>query len=125
MLTFTKLLRDPIPDHEQKQVALTYLHEAWAEAHLDGVDGDCMAQACLFRALSELIGTYGEEATAHFTEADQERRILAAPTTAVIAIMRCRLTSPKTVLTRLARLSQGFPPTSPGVRGSRYRPANR
>jgi hypothetical protein len=57
MLTFTKLLRDPIPDHEQKQVALTYLHEAWAEAHLDGVDGDCMAQACLFRALSELIGT--------------------------------------------------------------------
>ena len=32
------------------------------------IDGDCMAQACLFRALSELIGTYGEEATAHFTE---------------------------------------------------------
>ena len=68
MLTFTKLLRDPITESEQKQVALTYLHEAWAEAHLDGVDGDCMAQACLFRALSELIGTYGEEATAHFTE---------------------------------------------------------
>jgi hypothetical protein len=68
MLTFTKPMRDPIPDQEQKQVALTYLHEAWAEAHLDGVDGDCMAQACLFRALSELIGTYGEDATAHFTE---------------------------------------------------------
>jgi len=68
MLIFTKPVRDPIPDHEQKQVALSYLHEAWAEAHLDGVDGDCMAQACLFRALSELIGTYGEEATADFTE---------------------------------------------------------
>ncbi len=68
MLIFTKPVRDAIPDHEQKQVALSYLHEAWAEAHLDGVDGDCMAQACLFRALSELIGTYGEEATAHFTE---------------------------------------------------------
>lgn len=68
MLTFTRLISDPIPDHEQKQVALTYLHEAWAEANLDGVDGDCMAQACLFRALSELIGTYGEDATAHFTE---------------------------------------------------------
>jgi hypothetical protein len=68
MLTITGLIRDPIPDHEQKQVALSYLHEAWAEANLDGVDGDCMAQACLFRALSELIGTYGEEATAHFTE---------------------------------------------------------
>ena len=80
MLTFTRLISDPIPDHEQKQVALSYLHEAWAEAHLDGVDGDCMAQACLFRALSELIGTYGEDATAHFTEvalqSHQERRVL-------------------------------------------------
>ena len=69
MLTITNQISDPMPDHEQKQVALTYLHEAWAEAHLDGVDGDCMAQACLFRALSELIGTYGEDATAHFTDA--------------------------------------------------------
>jgi len=66
MLTFTKLLRDPIPDHEQKQVALTYLHEAWAEAHLDGVDGDCLAQACLFAALAELVTTYGEDAAATF-----------------------------------------------------------
>ena len=34
MLTFTKLLRDPIPDHEQKQVALTYLHEALSLIHI-------------------------------------------------------------------------------------------
>jgi len=73
MLTFTRLISDPIPAHEQKQVALTYLHEAWAEANLDGVDGDCMAQACLFRALSELIGTYGEDATANFTESLSNR----------------------------------------------------
>jgi hypothetical protein len=32
-----------------------------------------MAQACLFRALSELIGTYGEDATAHFTESLSNR----------------------------------------------------
>jgi hypothetical protein len=32
-----------------------------------------MAQACLFRALSELIGTYGEDATAHFTDALSNR----------------------------------------------------
>jgi hypothetical protein len=55
-------------DDEQKQVALGYLHEAWAEAAHDGIDGDCLAQACLFSALSELIGTYGEEATAKFTD---------------------------------------------------------
>ena len=60
--------REPVSDHEQKQIALSYLHEAWAEARLDGVDGDCLAQACLFAALSELVTTYGEEATAKYAE---------------------------------------------------------
>jgi hypothetical protein len=60
--------RDPLPDHEQKQAALKYLNEAWAEARHDGVDGDCLAQASLFAALAELVGTYGEEAVAKFVE---------------------------------------------------------
>jgi hypothetical protein len=60
--------RDPIPDQEQKRVALGYLQEAWAEAHLDGVDGDCLAQASLFVALAEFVGTYGEDAAAKFAE---------------------------------------------------------
>jgi hypothetical protein len=55
-------------DQEQKQIALTYLHEAWGEARLDGVDGDCLAQAALFTALSELVTTYGEDATAKYAE---------------------------------------------------------
>ena len=59
---------EPVPDHEQKRVALSYLNEAWAEARLDGVDGDCLAQACLFTALAEFVSTYGEEAAATFTE---------------------------------------------------------
>jgi hypothetical protein len=58
--------RDPAPDHEQKKVALGYLQEAWAEARLDGVDGDCLAQSCLFAAFAELVSTYGEEAAAEF-----------------------------------------------------------
>ncbi|MFA6266956.1 MAG: hypothetical protein WC670_14730 [Pseudolabrys sp.] len=61
-------MREPVPDHEQKRVALSYLNEAWAEARLDGVDGDCLAQACLFAALAELVTTYGEDAAATFTE---------------------------------------------------------
>ncbi len=61
-------LREPVPDNEQKRVALSYLNEAWAEARLDGVDGDCLAQACLFTALAEFVSTYGEEAAATFTE---------------------------------------------------------
>lgn len=59
---------EPIPDHEQKRVALGYLQEAWAEARLDGIDGDCLAQACLFAAFAEFVTTYGEEAAAHFAE---------------------------------------------------------
>ena len=60
--------RDPLPDLEQKQTALSYLSEAWAEARHDGVDGDCLAQACLFTALAELVSTYGEDAVAKFVE---------------------------------------------------------
>src|ERR1700704_5522793 len=60
--------REPISDREQKIVALGYLQEAWAEARLDGIDGDCLAQACLFTALAEFVTTYGEEAAAKFTD---------------------------------------------------------
>jgi hypothetical protein len=70
MTTLTRIhpAREPVPDHEQKKVALGYVHEAWAEARLDGVDGDCMAQACLFAALIEFVSTYGEDAASTFAE---------------------------------------------------------
>jgi hypothetical protein len=58
----------PVAEHEQKRVALGYLQEAWAEARLDGIDGDCLAQTCLFAALAELVSTYGEDAAASFAE---------------------------------------------------------
>ena len=60
--------REPVSDTEQKQIALGYLLEAWHEAQLEGVDGDCLAQASLFSALSELVTTYGEDATAKYAE---------------------------------------------------------
>ncbi len=60
--------QEPVADREQKRVALGYLHEAWAEARLDGVDGDCLAQACLFAALAEFVSTYGEDAAATYAE---------------------------------------------------------
>ena len=64
----TSHTREPVPDHEQKRMALGYLHEAWAEARHDGIDGDCLAQACLFAALAEFVSTYGEDAAATFAE---------------------------------------------------------
>lgn len=60
--------RAPLPDQEQKQAALGYLNEAWAEALHDGIDGDCLAQASLFTAFAELVSTYGEDAVAKFVE---------------------------------------------------------
>jgi hypothetical protein len=57
-----------VPEHEHKRVALGYLHEAWAEARHEGIDGDCLAQACLFAAFAEFVTTYGEEAAAKFAE---------------------------------------------------------
>ena len=62
------LAREPVPEHEQKRVALGYLQEAWAEALHEGIDGDCLAQACLFAALAEFVTTYGEDAAAKFAE---------------------------------------------------------
>jgi hypothetical protein len=58
-----------------KQAALSYVTEAFAEAELDGLDADCMAQAALFAAFTELVTTYGEEAVAEYaaTFADKIR----------------------------------------------------
>ena len=59
---------DPGSDREHKQAALGYLHEAWVEARREGIDGDCLAQACLFAAFAEFVSTYGEEASARLAE---------------------------------------------------------
>lgn len=49
---------------EKKRLALTYLTEAWEEAASAGVDSEILAHAAMFRAFSDLIETYGEEAVA-------------------------------------------------------------
>jgi len=66
--TQTSAGRDIAPDDEQKRRALGYLQDAWAEAHHDGIEGDCLAQTALFLALAELISTYGEEPAARYAE---------------------------------------------------------
>ncbi len=38
-----------------KRAALTYVAEAFAEAEMDGLDGDCMVQAALFAAFRHLV----------------------------------------------------------------------
>jgi hypothetical protein len=53
---------------EEKRAALGHVHEAWSHALMEGIDGDALAQACLFSAFVELVTTYGEEASAQFAE---------------------------------------------------------
>ena len=57
----------------EKCAALTYVVEAFVEAQLDGLDGDCMAHAALFAAFQELVATYGEEPTARYAEGLPEK----------------------------------------------------
>ena len=68
------LLRADLPGSSSiKQAALSYVTEAFAEAELDGLDADYMAQAALFAAFMELVATYGEEAVARYAEGLPER----------------------------------------------------
>lgn len=64
---------EPSPEQEQKKAALSYLNEAWSEARMDGIDDDCMAQACLFAAFADLVATYGEDAAAKYAETLSQR----------------------------------------------------
>jgi hypothetical protein len=57
-----------VAEHEQKRLALGYLHDAWMEASHDGIEGDCLAQTALFLALAEFVSTYGEEPAASYAE---------------------------------------------------------
>lgn len=71
-----RLSHIPLPtadDLDEKHAALTYVAEAFAEAHLDGLDVDFMVQAALFAAFQELVATYGEEPTARYAEALPDR----------------------------------------------------
>jgi hypothetical protein len=58
---------------DSRRAALDYLLQAWEEAILDGIDGDCVANAALFAAFKELVATYGEESVAVFAERLPER----------------------------------------------------
>jgi hypothetical protein len=65
---------DDLPESNAiKQAALSYVTEAFAEAELDGLDSDYIAQAALFAAFLELVATYGEEAVALYAEGLPEK----------------------------------------------------
>ncbi len=64
---------DELAAADERRAALGYVTEAFAEAVLAGIEGDCFAHAALFAAFQELVDTYGEEAVATFAERLPER----------------------------------------------------
>ena len=61
-----------MPDHEQKQAALSYLNEAWAEARHEGVDGDEESGGS---SLRDEIDSLGRSRARADREADAARRL--------------------------------------------------
>ena len=51
-------------DHEERQLALEYIAEAWNAAEDDGVETHALAHASLFAAITTLVHTFGEETAA-------------------------------------------------------------
>jgi hypothetical protein len=68
----TVSVADTAPDEtfgsEDRQVALAFVTEAFAEAVLAGIEGECFAHAAMFAALQELVATYGEDTVVAFAE---------------------------------------------------------
>jgi hypothetical protein len=73
METDPPLFFDDMSLADERREAMLYLEEAFAEAIMSGIDGDCIAQAAIFSALTEFVATYGEEAVAKFAERLPER----------------------------------------------------
>jgi hypothetical protein len=68
MTRFSPSAVDIAGGSDQRQAALAYVAEAFAEAILAGIESDSFAHAALSAALHELVATYGEEAVASFAE---------------------------------------------------------
>lgn len=58
---------------DQRQAAMGYVAEAFAEARLDGLTLDSIAHAAIYAAFIELIAAQGEAAAAEFAEGLVER----------------------------------------------------
>jgi hypothetical protein len=58
---------------ESSLAALDYVSEAFAEAALDGVDIEAVAQAAIATALRELVAAHGEERVAAIVQSFPDR----------------------------------------------------
>ena len=69
---------DQMIEHEKRQVALEYQHEAWAGGKSDGIEMEIMAEAAIETAVTELIGAVGEDSVLDYIEGLKEQIISGA-----------------------------------------------
>jgi hypothetical protein len=58
---------------EARSMAFAYMSEAFAEATLDGLDIDAVAEAAFCAAFRELVAVYGEERATRIAQTLPER----------------------------------------------------
>lgn len=64
---------DELAAADARRAAMAYVTEAFAEAVLAGIEGDCFAHAAMFAAFQELVAVYGEDPVARFAETLPEK----------------------------------------------------
>ena len=72
---------DEMIEHEKRQIALEYQHEAWAGGKSDGIEEEIMAEAAIGTAVTELLETAGEDAVLNYIESVKQQIISGAFTT--------------------------------------------
>ena len=65
-------------EHEKRQTALEYQHEAWAGGLSDGIDMEIMAEAAIATAITELVEMGGESVTLAYLDELREQVIAGA-----------------------------------------------
>lgn len=73
MSAVTLLSFEELAAAEERNMALAYVSEAFAEATLDGIDVEAFAEAAFCAALRELVAVYGEERAARIAKTLPER----------------------------------------------------
>ena len=69
---------DAMIEHEKRQVALEYQHEAWAGGMSDGIEMEIMAEAAIATAITELIEATGEDNVLDYIEELRQQIISGA-----------------------------------------------
>ena len=73
MIDATPITLDELAAAEMRSMAFVYVSEAFAEATLDGIEIEAVAEAAFCAALRELDAVYGEDCAARIAKRLPER----------------------------------------------------